>query len=78
MAKYSHYKVGLRGRKKIVAKGKMFELVHLVQPDGRIFEVARYAPGVRVIIADCDTKKVLLTKEIRRELDKADYRLPGR
>lgn len=62
---------------KIVAKGNIFELLHLVQPDGRVFEVARRAPGVRVIIADRDAKKVLLTREVRRELDKPDYRLPG-
>lgn len=61
----------------IFAKGKMFELVHLPQPDGRVFEVARRAPGVRLIIADKQAKKVLLTKEFRRELNAADYRLPG-
>ena len=61
----------------IYAKGKLFELVHLPQPDGRVFEVARRAPGVRVIIADKTNKKVLLTKEYRNELNAWDYRLPG-
>lgn len=61
----------------IFAKGKMFELVHLPQPDGRTFEVARRAPGTRLIIVDMPAKKVLLTKEFRRELGAADYRLPG-
>ncbi len=61
----------------IYAKGKIFELVHLTQPDGRVFEVARRAPGVRLIIADRGAKKVLLTKEFRRELNDWDYRLPG-
>lgn len=61
----------------IYATGKMFELVHLAQPDGRVFEVARRAPGVRVIIADRDKRQVLLTKEFRRELNGYDYRLPG-
>jgi hypothetical protein len=61
----------------IFAKGKMFELVHLPQPDGRTFEVARRAPGTRLIIADTKAKKVLLTKEFRRELNAADFRLPG-
>lgn len=60
-----------------VVKGKIFELVHLHQPDGRVFEVARRAPGVRVIVADTANKKVLLTREFRRELGKYDYRLPG-
>lgn len=61
----------------IFAKGRLFELVHLKQDDGRIFEVARRAPGVRLIIADEVNKKVLLTKEYRRELGEWDYRLPG-
>lgn len=61
----------------ISATGKMFEIVHLPQPDGRVFEVARRAPGVRLIIADLPAKKVLLTKEFRRELNAHDYRLPG-
>ncbi len=55
----------------------MFELVQLPQPDGRVFELARRAPGVRVIIADKPNKKVLLTKELRRELTTVDFRLPG-
>ncbi len=61
----------------IFAKGKIFELVHFTQPDGRVFEVARRAPGVRLIIADKKAKKVLLTKEHRWELQDWDYRLPG-
>ena len=61
----------------VYAAGKMFELIHVEQPDGRIFEIARRAPGVRVIIADNYKKKVLLTKEFRRELGAYDYRLPG-
>ncbi len=47
------------------------------QPDGRVFEKARRAPGTRLIIADKDSKKVLLTREFRRELGEWDYRLPG-
>lgn len=61
----------------IFAKGRLFELVHLQQPDGRIFEVARRAPGVRVLMVDLETRKLLLTKEFRRELNAYDYRLPG-
>jgi len=61
----------------IYATGKLFELVHVTQPDGRVFEVARRAPGVRVIIVDRDARKVLLTKEFRQELNAHDYRLPG-
>lgn len=61
----------------IFAKGRLFELVHYPQADGRVFEVARRAPGVRVIIADQQAKKLLLTKEFRRELEGYDFRLPG-
>lgn len=61
----------------IFAKGKLFELVHLKQDDGRVFEVARRAPGVRLIIHDEPAGKLLLTKEFRRELGEWDYRLPG-
>lgn len=64
-------------QEEIFARGKLFELVHLPQEDGRIFEVARRAPGVRIIIADQENKKVLLTREFRRELGAWDYRLPG-
>lgn len=61
----------------IFSRGKMFELVHATQPDGRVFEVARRAPGVRLIIVDRSQQKILLTKEFRRELGAHDYRLPG-
>ena len=61
----------------IYAKGKLFELVHLMQDDGRVFEVARRAPGVRLIIHDKPAGKILLTKEYRRELGEWDYRLLG-
>lgn len=66
-----------RRQELVIAAGKIFELVHQEQPDGRIFELARRAPGVRIIIANRDTKKILLTKEYRRELGRHDYRLPG-
>jgi len=64
-------------KEEIFAKGKMFELVHETQPDGRVFEVARRAPGVRVIAHDKEVQKILLTKEFRKELQAWDYRLPG-
>lgn len=59
----------------IFASGKIFEIVQLPQPDGRVFEIARRAPGVRLIIAQ--NGKLLLTEEFRRELGANDYRLPG-
>ncbi|NCU38853.1 NUDIX domain-containing protein [Candidatus Saccharibacteria bacterium] len=62
---------------KVVAKGIIFELVQLPQPDGRVFEVARRAPGTRVIVHDTEQRKILFIKEFRRELGEWDYRLPG-
>lgn len=64
-------------RERVLARGRIFTLVQEAQPDGRIFEIARRAPGVRVIIADKQEGRVLLTKEFRRELQAHDYRLPG-
>ena len=61
----------------VYAKGKLFELVHITQPDGRIFEVARRAPGVRLIIPNFNDSKILLSREFRQELNSWDYRLPG-
>lgn len=65
------------GVQKTIAKGNIFELVQMPQPDGRVFEKARRAPGVRLIIADKESQKILLTKEYRHELAEWDYRLPG-
>jgi ADP-ribose pyrophosphatase len=42
-----------------------------------VFERAVRAPGVRLIIADKENRKVLLTREYRSELNDWDYRLPG-
>ena len=61
----------------IIAIGKIFVLVQMPQDDGRVLEVARRTPGVRVIIHDEVNKKVLLTREFRRELGEYDYRLLG-
>lgn len=60
-----------------VYRGKIYKIEHARQPDGRIFEFAHRAPGVRIIIAKKDERKVLLTKEFRYELNDWDYRLPG-
>lgn len=62
---------------KTAVTGKIFELVRIEQDDGRVFEVARRAPGTRIIIADAERQQILLTKEFRRELNDWDYRLPG-
>jgi 8-oxo-dGTP pyrophosphatase MutT (NUDIX family) len=66
------------GTENVVFSGKIFELVQTEQPDDRIFEKARRAPGTRIIIADVKKRRVLLTREQRYELNRAwDYRLPG-
>lgn len=67
----------MASNEEIFARGKMFELVHETQLDGRIFEIARRAPGVRLIIANKEKGEILLTKEFRRELGVRDFRLPG-
>lgn len=61
----------------IAFRGRIFDLVQIPKPDGRVFEIARRAPGVRLIIPDRDKRQVLLTKEFRRELGEHDFRLPG-
>lgn len=61
----------------IVFRGKLFEVVQTKQPDGRVFELARRAPGVRIIVADKQKRQLLLTKEFRTELNAWDHRLPG-
>jgi ADP-ribose pyrophosphatase YjhB (NUDIX family) len=63
--------------KQIAFRGKIFEIEQTTQPDGRVFERAVRAPGVRLIVADKQAQKVLLTKEFRSELNAWDYRLPG-
>lgn len=56
--------------------GKIGEVIHTVQPDGRIFERYRRPPGVRLIIIS-PTGKILVTKEYRQETSGIDLRLPG-
>lgn len=61
-------------------QGKILEIVGRPMSDGVkevTFEIARRAPGVRLIIVDTEKKQVLLTKEHRYELNGFDYRLPG-
>lgn len=65
----------------IIAQGRLIELINQeVTIDGktRIFEFARSAPWVRMIIRSLDDhNKILLSREYRSELDRYDYRLPG-
>lgn len=68
------------GDEVIAYQGKIIEVVNQdMSGDGKtiMFEWARRAPGVRLILVDLDKKVVLLTKEHRYELGADDYRLPG-
>jgi 8-oxo-dGTP pyrophosphatase MutT (NUDIX family) len=67
----------IKNPEKVVFEGRVFEIINIEQPDGRVFEIARRAPGVRTIIDDPENGKLLLTKEFRSELNGYDYRLPG-
>jgi len=58
-----------------VFSGRLGEVVHQTQPDGRVFELFRRPPGVRMIFLDAD--RVLLTEEYRSEVNGFDLRLPG-
>jgi ADP-ribose pyrophosphatase len=60
----------------IVYQGKIIEIVHEEVDGGRTIEYGRRSPGTRLIIVTPD-KKLLMTKEHRRELNDFDFRLPG-
>ncbi len=60
----------------IVFSGKIGEVVHFTQPDGRVFEQYRRSPGTRLIIISPENK-ILITQEHRHESQAIDLRLPG-
>jgi 8-oxo-dGTP pyrophosphatase MutT (NUDIX family) len=60
----------------IVFSGRIGEVVHDKQPDGRTFEQYRRPPGTRLIIIDADNR-ILITRERRHETGNVDLRLPG-
>lgn len=60
----------------VAFSGKIGEVIHQQQPDGRVFERYRRPPGTRLIIISPD-KKILITKEHRQETGGVDLRLPG-
>lgn len=59
-----------------VFSGRLGEMAHITQPNGRIFEQYRRPPGVRLIIVSPEGK-ILITKEQRFESNSVDLRLPG-
>jgi hypothetical protein len=60
----------------VVFKGKIGEVVHIEQQDGRVFEQFRRPPGTRLVIVSQDNS-ILITKEYRHETGGIDLRLPG-
>ena len=63
-----------------LAMGRLIQLVqtrHHIQGKDVVYEKARRAPGVRLLIPSKDGRQVLLTREYRLELGAYDYRLPG-
>lgn len=72
-------KLEMKPNFEIAYRGKMFEVVTWEGKPGVKFEAAVRAPGVRLIIeTEKDGMKALLmTKEIRREAEGYDFRLPG-
>lgn len=57
----------------VAYRGKIFE----ISQNEKGWEVASRAPGVRLILDDRVTGKILLTREFRAELNDYDFRLPG-
>jgi 8-oxo-dGTP pyrophosphatase MutT (NUDIX family) len=60
----------------VAFSGKIGEVIHTAQKDGRIFECYRRPPGTRLIIISPE-RKILVTKEHRSETAGIDLRLPG-
>lgn len=65
-----------RINEEIAFSGKIGEVIHTTQPDGRIFERYRRPPGTRLVIVTAD-KKIIMTREHRQETGGVDLRLPG-
>ncbi len=66
-------------KEKTVYSGKNFDITQQNYSDWevtKLFEFAKRAPWVRIIIFNKEKNKILLTKEYRNELDQFDYRLP--
>lgn len=61
---------------KIVFEGRIFQIVQTHQPSGEVWELARRAPGVRLIVKN-PNGTFKLSKEHRHELGKEDIRLAG-
>ncbi len=67
---------GDKRKSSIVFTGKIGEVIHTTQPDGRVFEKFCRPPGTRLVIVSPENK-ILITKEFRQETNNYDLRLPG-
>ena len=56
--------------------GKIGEVLHTTQSDGRVFERYRRPPGTRLVVVT-PQGKLLMTREYRQETGNTDLRLPG-
>ena len=65
-----------KAKETTVFRGKIGEVVHVEQQDGRVFEQYRRPPGTRLIAISPDNK-ILVSREYRHETDTVDLRLPG-
>jgi len=63
-------------QEEVVFQGILGEVVHAKQPNGKVFERYRRAPGTRLIIVTPDNK-LIMTRERRKETGNIDLRLPG-
>jgi len=59
-----------------VFRGRIGEVIHIEQQDGRVFEQFRRPPGTRLIAISPDNR-VLVSREYRHETNTVDLRLPG-
>jgi len=60
----------------VVFSGKIGEVLHTTQSDGRVFERYRRPPGTRLVVVT-PQGKLLMTREYRQETGNTDLRLPG-
>jgi 8-oxo-dGTP pyrophosphatase MutT (NUDIX family) len=65
-----------RLNEEVAFSGKIGEVIHTTQPDGRVFERYRRSPGIRLVIVT-PKKKIIMSREHRQETGGVDLRLPG-
>lgn len=61
----------------VLYRSRLFEVLSYPGPSGFDYERVRRSPGVRVLIADADEERFVLSSEHRDEVGGVDLRLPG-